>query len=66
MGKAQVQGWGDRQTCQYHTKKDKPISQMGKIYNYQQPVPKLKNAYCLEYFCGSVGDENLTFGLSII
>ena len=41
---------------------DKPC----KIYTYQQPVPKLTKCILFGYFCGSVGDENLMFGLSII
>lgn len=51
MGKAQVQRVGrqtDRQTdmpISVQEQKDKP----SKIYTYQQPVPKLKNAY-LDFF----------------
>lgn len=40
--------------------KDKP----SKIYTYQQPVPKLKNAYYLDIFVVVLVD--LMFGLSII
>lgn len=68
MGKAQVQRVGrqtDRQTVMPISVQVKIKDKPSKIYTYQQPVPKLKNAYCLDYFCGSVGDENFMFGLSI-
>ena len=55
----------DRQTdmpISVQEQEDKPC----KIYTYQQPVPKLTKCILFGYFCGSVGDENLMFGLSII